>query len=296
MKTRPTATRREVLTGLAGMTIAGMAGTPMNQSAKAAGQSAGTPKKDGIQQSVCQWCFDDVSFEDLAVHAKKIGLVGIDLVGPSDWLTLKKHGLLGTMTPSHGITKGLNRIENHEECLAKIRKSIEQNVDAGFKNVICFSGNRDGRDDEEGLKNCVIALKKIVGFAEKQNITISMELLNSKRNHPDYMCDRTHWGVELAKRVGSPKFGLLYDIYHMQVQEGDVIATIQESHQYITHYHTAGVPGRHEIEEEQELRYPPIVRAILDTGFKGYMAHEFIPNKRTNKLDSLTEAVTLCEV
>ncbi len=296
MKTERTATRREVLAGLAGMTIAGMAGTPMNQSAKAAEQSAGAPKKDGIQQSVCQWSFDDVSFEDLAVHAKKIGLVGIDLVGPSDWSTLKKHGLLGTMTPSHGITKGLNRLENHEECLAKIRKSIEQNVDAGFKNVICFSGNRDGMDDEEGLKNCVITLKKIVGFAEKQNITISMELLNSKRNHPDYMCDRTHWGVELAKRVGSPKFGLLYDIYHMQVQEGDVIATIQESHQYITHYHTAGVPGRHEIEEEQELRYPPIVRAILDTGFKGYMAHEFIPNKRKNKLDSLTEAVTLCEV
>ena len=296
MKTRPTATRREVLTGLAGMTIAGMAGTPMNQSAKAAEQSAGTPKKDGIQQSVCQWCFDDVSFEDLAVHAKKIGLVGIDLVGPRDWPTLKKYGLLGTMTPSHGITKGLNHVANHEECLAKIRKSIEQNVDAGFKNVICFSGNRDGMDDEEGLKNCVIALKKIVGFAEKQNITISMELLNSKRNHADYMCDRTHWGVELVKRVGSPKFGLLYDIYHMQVQEGDVIATIQESHQYITHYHTAGVPGRHEIEEEQELRYPPIVRAILDTGFRGTMAHEFLPNKRKNKLDSLTEAVTLCEV
>ena len=292
MKTEPTATRREVLTGLAGMTIAGMAGTPMNQSASA----AGTRKNRGIQQSVCQWCFRGVPFEDLAVHAKKIGLVGIDLVAPRNWATLKKHGLLGTMTPSHGITKGLNHVENHEECLAKIRKSIEKNVDAGFKNVICFSGNRDGMDDEEGLKNCVIALKKIVGFAEKQNITISMELLNSKRNHADYMCDRTHWGVELVKRVGSPKFGLLYDIYHMQVQEGDVIATIQESHQYITHYHTAGVPGRHEIEEEQELRYPPIVRAILDTGFKGTMAHEFLPNKRKNKLDSLTKAVTLCEV
>jgi hydroxypyruvate isomerase len=198
------------------------------------------------------------------------------------------------MTPSHGIGKGLNRIANHAECLGRIRKAIEDTSDAGFRNVICFSGNRAGMDDNEGLKNCEIAIKQVVGLAEKKNVTICMELLNSKRNHKGYMCDRTHWGGELVRRIGSPRFQLLYDIYHMQVQEGDVIATIKEYKDCIGHYHTAGVPGRNEIDETQELYYPPIMKAIVETGFKGYVGQEFIPKK--DALTSLTNAVEICDV
>ena len=251
-------------------------------------------KNGRIKQSVCKWCYKWVPMEEFAANVVKIGLKAIDLVDPKDWPILKKHGLECSMSNSHSIGKGLNRIENHEECLAKIRKSIEETSAAGFPNVICFSGNRKGMDDDEGLKNCVTALKQIVGLAEKKNITLCMELLNSKRNHKDYMCDRTHWGVELAKQVGSDNFKLLYDIYHMQVQEGDVIATIKESSDYIGHYHTAGVPGRHEIDETQELYYPAIMKTILKTGYKGYVAQEFTPKKR--QLDTLTEAVEICDI
>jgi hydroxypyruvate isomerase len=252
-------------------------------------------KKGRIQQSVCKWCYGRTSFEDLAAHAARIGLKGFDLAGPGEWATLKKYGLICTMTPSHGITKGLNRIENHEECLAQIRKAIENTADAGFPNVICFSGNRAGMDDEEGLKNCEIALKQVVGLAEEKKVTICMELLNSKRNHADYMCDRTHWGAKLVRKIGSARFKLLYDIYHMQVQEGDVIATIREYADCIGHYHTAGVPGRNEFDETQELYYPAIMKAILDTGFKGYVGQEFVP-KKPDPLASLTEAVEICDV
>jgi len=251
-------------------------------------------KNGRIRQSVCRWCYRGISLDELAAFSAKIGIKGIDLIPPKDWPILKKHGLECSMTPSHGIRKGLNRIENHEECLAKIRKSIDDTSEAGFPNVICFSGNRQGMDDDEGLKNCAIALKQVVGYAEQKDVTLCMELLNSKRNHKDYMCDRTHWGVELAKQVGSDNFKLLYDIYHMQVQEGDVIATIKESYQYIGHYHTAGVPGRNEIGNTQELYYPAIMKAILKTGFTGYVGQEFIPKK--DEFESLAEAVSICDV
>ena len=250
--------------------------------------------KGRINQSVCKWCFGSIPMEEFAAYCAKIGIKAIDLVGPSDWPILKKHGLVCSMSNSHGITKGLNRKENHEECLAKIRKSIEETADAGFPNVICFSGNRKGMDDDEGMKNCEIAVKQIVGLAEKKKINLCIELLNSKRNHKDYMCDRTHWGAELVKRVGSPRFKLLYDIYHMQVQEGDVIATIKEYSECIAHYHTAGVPGRHEIDDSQELNYPPIMKAIAETGFDGYVAQEFIPKR--DPLTSLAESVRICDV
>ncbi len=257
--------------------------------------SEGEGVKNGrIKQSVCKWCYRGVSLDELAAFSAKIGIKGMDLISPEDWPILKKHGLECSMSKSHGIGKGLNRIENHDECLAKIRKSIDETSEAGFPNVICFSGNREGMDDDEGMKNCFIALKQVVGYAEQKNVTLCMELLNSKRNHKDYMCDRTHWGVELAKQVGSDNFKLLYDIYHMQVQEGDVIATIKESHQYIGHYHTAGVPGRNEIGDTQELYYPAIMKAILKTGFTGYVGQEFIPKK--GKLESLAEAVRICDV
>jgi hydroxypyruvate isomerase len=251
--------------------------------------------KGRIKHSVCQWCYKGMSLDRLAAEAAQMGLAAIDLVGPKGWGVLKKHGLVCSMTPSHGIGKGLNRKENHDECLGKIRKSIEATSAAGFDNVICFSGNRAGMDDDEGMKNCAIALKQVVGSAEKKNVTICMELLNSKRNHKDYMCDRTHWGAELVKRVGSDNFKLLYDIYHMQVQEGDVIATIKEHHECIGHYHTAGVPGRHEIDDSQELYYPAIAKAIVDTGFGGYLAQEFKP-KGKDPMHSLREAIRICDV
>jgi hydroxypyruvate isomerase len=250
--------------------------------------------KGRIKQSVCKWCYGSIPMEEFAAYAAKIGLKAIELVGPSDWPILKKHGLVCSMSNSHGIAKGLNRKENHEECLAKIRKSIEETAEAGFPNVICFSGNREGMDDDEGMKNCEIAAKQIVGFAEKKKINLCIELLNSKRNHKDYMCDRTHWGAELVKRVGSPRFKLLYDIYHMQVQEGDIIATIQEYGEYFAHYHTGGVPGRNEIDDSQELNYPTIMKAIVKTGFDGYVAQEFIPKR--DPLTSLAESVRICDV
>ena len=258
------------------------------------GANAEAVRNGRIPQSVCQWCFKGMSIEELASTAQKIGLKGIDLVGPDAFDTLKKHNLIGTMTTTHSIPKGLNRKENWDECLGKIRKSIEATAAAGFPNVICFSGNRDGMDDETGLKNCAEALKQVVGLAEEKKVTICMELLNSKVNHKDYMCDNTPWGAKLVDTVGSERFKLLYDIYHMQIDEGNVIATIRQYKDRIAHYHTAGVPGRHELDENQELYYPAVMRAIADTGFKGYVAQEFIPVR--DPATSLAEAARICVV
>jgi len=283
--------RRELMTTAAGVAAAAI----VPASARADEPASAKSVSDGkLRQSVCKWCFRDMSVEQLATHARRIGLVGIDLLGPGDFDTLKQHGLICTMTTSHGIADGLNRKEHHEACLKAIRDAIDATAAAGFPNVICFSGNRRGMSDDEGLENCAIALKQIVGHAEQKKVTIHMELLNSKRNHADYMCDRTHWGAELVKRVGSERFKLLYDIYHMQVQEGDVIATIRENKDYIGHYHTAGVPGRHELDESQELFYPAIARAIAETGFTGIFAHEFIPQR--DPIASLESAAKLCVV
>ncbi|MCK5172051.1 MAG: TIM barrel protein [Planctomycetes bacterium] len=289
--------RRNFIKTSSAMSIAAgaiAAGAPAHK-ALAAKKAKGSAVRNGrIKQSVCKWCFKKIDLDTFAAEAARIGLQSVELLDPKDWPTLKKHGLICAMVPSHGIKDGLNRIENHEMCLEKIRQSISDTSEAGFPNVICFSGNRAGMDDEEGLENCAIALKKVVGMAEKKKVTICMELLNSKRNHKDYMCDRTHWGAELVKRVGSDRFKLLYDIYHMQVQEGDVIATIKENADYIGHYHTAGVPGRRDLDESQELYYPAIINAIIDTGFTGYLGQEFIP--KTDPIAALTEAVRICDV
>jgi len=293
-------TRRDMMkstatVGVATMLTGGAAAAALAQDTPSNG--ADSDKKGGgrIRQSVCQWCFK-WDKEEFCANAQKLGLVGIDLV-PIDWFdTLKKYKLLSTMT-NHGdvgIGKGLNRKENWDKILAALRTNIDANADAGYPNTICFSGNRAGMSDEEGLKNCTEALKQIVGHAEQKKVTICMELLNSKRNHKDYMCDRTEWGVKLCKAVGSERFKLLYDIYHMQIDEGDVIATIRENKDYIAHYHTAGVPGRHEIDENQELNYPAIMRAIADTGFTGVVAQEFIPVR--GAYASLEQAVKICDV
>ncbi len=276
--------------GVAAMTLGGTTAPAQNAPAI----DAGAVREGRLQQSVCQWCFSKMSVEELAQLSSKIGLKGIDLVGPDSFATLKKHNLVGTMTTTHGIEKGLNRKENWDECLGKIRTAIDATSAAGFPNVICFSGNRGGMPDDEGLKHCAEALKQIVGQAEEKNVTICMELLNSKQ-HKDYMCDHTAWGVNLCKAVGSERFKLLYDIYHMQMMEGDVIDTIRKNKEYLGHYHTAGVPGRHELDENQELQYPAIMRAIADTGFKGYVAQEFVPAK-PDAAASLAHAARVCTV
>lgn len=253
--------------------------------------------KGNINHSVCRWCFNQLSVEELSIAAKDIGLKAIDLVGPKDWPTLQKYGLESSMCNGAEINlvNGFNDKQYHSTLLKNYSDMIPLVAKAGYKNLICFSGNRAGKDDETGLSNSAEGLKQLMALAEKHKVTLVMELLNSKIDHKDYQCDKTPWGVELVKRVGSENFKLLYDIYHMQIDEGDVIRTIKANHQYIAHYHTAGVPGRHELDELQELNYPAIMKAIVGTGFKGYVAQEFIPVK-SDKLASLRQAVSLCDV
>jgi len=255
-----------------------------------------TPKVHGnIKQSVCRWCYGNIPLEKLAEEAKRIGYRSIELVTPAEFPKLKPFGLTCAMlSGACKIEDCFNRKENHDQLEKVLREHIEFAAANGLPNVICFSGNRRGMSDEEGLANCTAGLKRLVGFAEQKKVTICMELLNSKVNHKDYMCDRSPWGVELVKRVGSPRFKLLYDIYHMQIMEGDVIRTIQENKDYIGHYHTGGNPGRHEIDETQELYSPAIMHAILDTGFDGYVAQEFIPAR--DPLASLKQGFEICDV
>ena len=262
--------------------------------------------KGRIHHSVCKWCYPKISLEDLSGAGKEMGLQSIELVAPSDFPTLKKHGLSCAMTTFPTIDgpggkklgtieRAFNRTEHHDLLVKAYEPTIDAVADAGFKNLICFSGNRDGMDDETGLKNCAEGLKKLLPQAEKRGVILAMELLNSRVNHKDYMCDKSAWGIELCKRIGSPNFKLLYDIYHMQIMEGDVIATIRRDHQYFAHYHTGGVPGRHEIDETQELNYAAIMRAIVETGFQGHVAQEFIPAK-PDAVASLRQAVGICDV
>ena len=262
--------------------------------------------RNNLRHSVCKWCYGKVPLEKFCQTAKRIGLESVELLNPPDFPTLKKHGLHCAMvsfptgktkdgTKVGGIPKAFNRVEYHDTLLEIYEPLIKESAKAGFDNVICFSGNRDGLDDEDGIKNCAKGLKRLMKLAEKHKVTITMELLNSKVNHKDYQCDHTAWGVELCKAVGSENFKLLYDIYHMQIMEGDVIATIQKYHPYFSHYHTGGVPGRHEIDESQELYYPAICKAIVATGFKGFIAQEFIP-ARKDWAGSLTQGVQICDV
>ena len=251
-------------------------------------------KNGRINQSVSKWCYGRFSVEEMCVIVKKMGLNAIDLLGPNDFPTLKKHGLACSMINTHGLTKGLNRKENHEECLEKIRTAIDAAAEYGYPNVISFPGNREGMPDDVGVENSVIALKQIAGYAEKKGVTICLEYLNSKVNHKDYMFDNMAWGVEVCKKVGSERVKILYDIYHAQIMEGDIIRTLRDNKEYIGHYHTGGNPGRNEIDETQELYYPAIMRAIADTGYKGYVAHEFVPRK--DPIESLAYAVRICDV
>ncbi|CAM3741660.1 hydroxypyruvate isomerase family protein [Flavobacterium chungbukense] len=253
--------------------------------------------KGKINHSVARWCFNDLDIETLCQEAKKIGITGIDLVGPKDWPILQKYNLVSTMCNGAEINlvDGFNDLKFHEQLIKNYTEMIPLVAKAGYKNLICFSGNRRGKTDEQGWNNCVVGLQKLIPLAEKHKVTLVMELLNSKIDHKDYQCDKTSWGVELAKRINSENFKLLYDIYHMQIDEGDVIRTIKENHQYIAHYHTAGVPGRNEIDETQELNYIAIMKAIADTGFSGFVGQEFIP-KQKDKIASLKKAIEICDI
>ena len=253
--------------------------------------------KNNINHSVCAWTFDELSIEQLCVLVKKIGFSAIDLVEPKDFETLKKHGVYSSMcTGAHiSLIEGWNDPKNHKILIENYTKHINLVANAGHKNLICFSGNRNGMTNEIGLKNCVEGLKQILPLAEKRGVVIQMELFNSRVDHPDYMCDSSAWGIELCKTLASENFKLLFDIYHMQIMEGDIIRTIQKNHQYFGHYHTAGVPGRNEIGDDQELFYPAIMRAIVATGYKGFVAQEFMA-KAKDKRKSLEEAIAICDV
>lgn len=253
--------------------------------------------KGNINHSACYWCYESIPLERFAEEASSIGLKGIDLLRPEQWATAQKYELqpsMGTDTFAN-IVSGFNEPKNHEALQKQYSRLIDKAADAGVKQVIVFSGNRNGLDDTVGIENCAQGLDLLVKQAEKKNITVVMELLNSKVNHPDYQCDHTPWGVKLVDKIGSQNFRLLYDIYHMQIMEGDVIATIRKYHEYISHYHTGGVPGRNEINDSQELNYPAIMKAIVDTGFTGYVAQEFIPTY-PDKFAALREGVGICDV
>ncbi len=292
--------RREALRKAAGATTALAAMTLLQP-----GLQAADSLKGRVHHSVCKWCYKDIALDDFCKAAKGMGIQSVELLQPEDFPTLKKYDLSCAMVSNPtttvgkvkvgGITKAFNRIEYHDALVEAYEAQIKAVAAAGFTNLICFSGNRDGMSDEEGLKNSAKGLKRLMSIAEKHKVVLVMELLNSKVNHKDYMCDLSEWGVALCKEIGSEHFKLLYDIYHMQIMEGDVIATIKKNQQYYAHYHTGGVPGRAEIDESQELYYPAIIKAIVDTGFKGFVAQEFIP-KRSDVLASLKQGVQICDV
>jgi hydroxypyruvate isomerase len=250
-----------------------------------------------LKQSACRWCYNSLSLDQLCQAAGKIEIESIELVGPDEWPILAQHGLncaVGMSQPDgFGITKGFNNRTNHDTLIKWYTDLIPVAAKAGIRQVIAFSGNRNGISDQHGLANCATGLRKLIPIAEKHKVTITMELLNSKIDHADYQCDHTDWGVALCQTVDSEYFKLLYDIYHMQIMEGDVIRTIQNAAPYISHYHTGGVPGRHEINDTQELNYRAIMAAIAATGYQGYIGQEFIPT-RSNPIDSLREGVTIC--
>ena len=254
-----------------------------------------------INHSVCSWTYGFLTLSELCVVAQQLGISAIDLVAPKDFTILKEHQINCSMCYTGGkvsLTQGWNNTANHPWLIKDYQEAIPIVAKAGYKNLICFSGNRDGMDNDTGLANCIKGLQQIMPLAEKHGITIQMELFNSKVDHKDYMADNSAWAIELCKRLGSNNFKLLYDIYHMQISEGDIIRTIQENHAYFGHYHTAGVPGRHEIDETQELYYPAIMQAIAATGYTGYVAQEFIPTGKTKeeKIAALQKAIKICTI
>ncbi len=250
-----------------------------------------------INHSVCRWCYSRIPLEEFADQCKDLGIQSVELLNPNEWDVVLSRGLSCAISfgSSLGITKGFNDPQYHDQARKEMMEIIPDAADKGIPQIICFSGNRGAISDEDGMENCAVGLDPVVREAEKHGVKIVMELLNSKVDHADYMCDHTEWGVQLVEKIGSPNFTLLYDIYHMQIMEGDVIRTIRDNHKYISHYHTGGVPGRNEIDETQELYYPAIMKAIAETGYDGYVAQEFIPS-RGNAIRSLKQGIDICNI
>lgn len=302
MKTK--LSRRSALKSVAGAAVVGSVTASLTARLEAADAAAGAGLKGRINHSVCKWCYGKIPLEAFCQAAQAMGLKSVELLTVEDFPTLKKYGLACAMVSGvpGGISNGLNRVENHDKIVAFYEQTAPRVAAAGYRNIICFSGDRKGQSDEQGLENCARGLKRVAAICEQHGVVAVMELLNSKIDHKDYMCDRTAWGVELCKRVGSEHFKLLYDIYHLQIMEGDVIRTIrgdpakgiEAAAPYIAHYHTGGVPGRNEIDETQELYYPAIMKAIVETGFQGFVAQEFIPKR--DPLTSLKQGVHICDV
>lgn len=284
--------RRALLTGLSSAALLAVMPSSL---ARSLAQSAPTKLKGRLKQSVARWCYRDIPIEQLAKAAADIGLKGIDLIEPADWPTVKKYGLVPTMTTGAGtIADACNRKELHDKLEKQFQETIPRAAQNGAPNVITFSGNRKGMADGEGLENTVTILNKVKNLAEQHGVNICIELLNSKVNHKDYMFDRAEWGFEVVRRVNSPRVKVLYDIYHAQIMEGDVIRTIRQNIQHIAHFHTGGNPGRNELDDTQELNWRTIAQAIADLNFQGYFAHEFVPKREP--LKSLREAAILCDV
>jgi hydroxypyruvate isomerase len=291
-----TFSRRSALARLAG-SAAGLAALGTLPAPAVAAPAADAPLKGRVRHSVCRWCYGGIGLEQLCEASKQMGLQSVELLEVKDFPVLQKYGLSCAMVSGvpGGIGSGLNRVENHDRIVAFFEQTAPIVAKHGYENIIVFSGNRAGMSEEQGIENCARGIRRLVPICERHGVTAVMELLNSRVDHADYMCDRTDWGVRLCETVGSDRFKLLYDIYHMQIMEGDIIATIRRHHRWIAHYHTGGVPGRNEIDESQELYYPAILLAIVETGFKGFVGQEFIP-KRSDPLASLRQGVLICDV
>ena len=285
---------KNIVAGTAAITATGMLSSFKKEEMQ---EQVSDKLKGNINHSVSPWCYGGYTLDQLCVVSKEIGITGVDLCGPKDWPTLQKHGMYSPMCNGAEInlTDGFGDTQFHDRLIKQYTEMIPLVAKNGYTNLICFSGSRRGKDDETGWKNCEEGLRKLLPLAEKHKVVLCMELLNSKIDHKDYQCNKSSWGAELAKRLGSENFKLLYDIYHMQIDEGDIIRNITDHHQYIAHYHTGGIPGRHEIDDTQELYYPAVMKAIVATGFKGYVGQEFVP-KQADKIGSLKKAILICDV
>jgi hydroxypyruvate isomerase len=284
--------RRDILRALGAAAAAG-ALTPADLLARARGSSARTAGR--LKHSASRWCYGKIPLDELCEAAKTIGYRSIELLDEKDWRVPSQHGLVCAMANGFGtIPVGFNRPNQHDKLVADGERMIPLAAAAGVPNIVCFSGNRAGMSDGEGVANCIAGFKRLAPTAERHGVTLCLELLNSKVDHHDYQADHTAFGAEVVKGVGSPRVKLLYDIYHMQIMEGDVIATVRANIQHIAHFHTGGVPGRHEIDDTQELNYRRVMQAIADLGFTGYVAQEFVPVR--DPLTSMRQAFEICDV
>jgi hydroxypyruvate isomerase len=285
-------TRREALTAGTAAMLAGV-GSPL---AAAAGQEARAVTRGRLKQSVSRWCYNKIPMPDFCKAVAAMGLPAIDLLEEADWTTVQDYGLICSMGYGGGgsIRDGLNVKANHDAIVRSFERTLPLAKSKKVPNIITFFGNRHGMSDEEATANCIEGLNRVKGIAEESGVTVCVELLNSKVDHKDYQGDRTHFGVEIVKAVNSPRVKLLYDIYHMQIMEGDLIRTIRDNFQYLAHFHTGGVPGRHDLDDTQEVTWRAVATAIADLKFDGYLAHEFVPTR--DPLTSLREAVVLCDV